>query len=247
MEEKIKELEAENKHLSNLLDNSLDELDKIQKDDIKEGLPNFDELRKKDLSKYIIKRDGADYINWAVIIDLLHEYGAKKVYFEPIVNDKGSSLYMTDQTFTDSKGNTNRVYETAVKIVIDDLEFIQRGPVTNGANPVKDNSMTQQRLWNCQTRLFVKGVAIRTGLGFNLWSRLEVENEKQSFEIDINMHDISKIKERTQIEYTNLLKKGFTVKEIAIKLNRTEDEVKALFSYYDTLNTFEKDLVNLDK
>lgn len=247
MEEKIKELESENKHLLNLLDNSLDELDKIQKDDRKEGLPNFDELRKKDLSKYIIKRDEADYINWAVIIDLLHEYGAKKVYFEPIVNDKGSSLYMTDQTFTDSKGNTNRVYETAVKIVIDDLEFIQRGPVTNGANPVKDNSMTQQRLWNCQTRLFVKGVAIRTGLGFNLWSRLEEEDEKQSFEIDINMHDISRIKERTQIEYTNLLKKGLTVKEIASKLNRTEDEVKALFSYYDTLNTFEKDLINLDK
>ena len=61
------------------------------------------------------------------------------------------------------------------------------------------------------------------------------------------MHDVSKIKERTQIEYTNLLKKGMSVKEIAEKLNRTEDEVKALFSYYDTLNTFERDLVNLDK
>lgn len=213
----------------------------------KEGLPSFDELRQVDLSKYIVKRDGADYINWAVIIDLLHEHGAKEVYFVPVANENGSSLYMTDQIFTDSKGNTNRVYETAVKIVIDDLEFVQRGPVTNGANPVKDNSMTQQRLWNSQTRLFVKGVAIRTGLGFNLWSRLEVEDEKKSFEIDINMHDISKIKERTQIEYTNLLKKGMSVKEIAEKLNRTEDEVKALFSYYDTLNTFERDLINLDK
>lgn len=209
-------------------------------------LLEFDELRKVDLSKYIVKRDGADYINWAVLIDLLHEYGAKKVYFEPVVNENGSSLFMTNQVFTDSKGNTNRVYETAVKIVIDDLVFVQRGPVTNGANPVKDNSMTQQRLWNCQTRLFVKGVAIRTGLGFNLWSRLEVEDEKQSFDIDINMHDISKIKERAQEEYTKLLKKGMSVKEIATKLNRTEDEVKALFSYYDTLNTFERDLINLD-
>lgn len=213
----------------------------------KEGLPSFEELRKVDLSDYIVQRDGADYINWAVIIDLLHEHGAKKVYFEPVANKNGSSLYMTDQVFTDSKGNTNRVYETAVRIVIDDLIFVQRGPVTNGANPVKDNSMTQQRLWNSQTRLFVKGVALRTGLGFNLWSRLEVEDEKKSFEIDINIHDISKIKERAQIEYTNLLKKGMSVKEIAEKLNRTEDEVKALFSYYDTLNTFERDLVNLDK
>lgn len=213
----------------------------------KEGLLPFEELRKVDLSKYVKKRDGAEYINWAVLIDLLYEYGAKKVYFEPVVNENGSSLYMTDQVFKDKNGNTNRAYETAVRIVIDDLDFIQRGPVSNGANPVKDNSMSQQRLWNSQTRLFVKGVAIRTGLGFNLWSRTEMDEENKSFEIDINMHDISKIKERAQQEYTKLLKKGLTVKEIADKLNRTEDEVKALFSYYDTLNTFEKDLVNLDK
>lgn len=211
------------------------------------GLPTFEELRKVDLSKYVKKRDGADYINWATLVELLYEHGAKKVYFEPVVNENGSSLYMSSQTFTDKNGVSNRVYETAVRIVIDDLDFIQRGPVTNGANPVKDNSMTQQRLWNSQTRLFVKGVAIRTGLGFNLWSRTETTEEEQSFEIDINMHDISKIKERAQEEYTKLLKKGMTVKEIAEKLNRSEDEVKALFSYYDTLNTFEKDLVNLDK
>ena len=217
-----------------------------KKKEIKEGLPSFDELRKVDLSKYVCKRDNADYINWAVIVDLLHEYGAKTVYFEPVVNENGSSLFMTDKEFTDKNGIINRVYETEVKIVIDDLVFNQRGPVTNGANPVKDNSMTQQRLWNSQTRLFVKGVAIRTGLGFNLWSRLENEDEEKSFEIDINMHDISKIKERTQIEYTNLIKKGLNQKEIASKLNRTEDEIKALFSYYDTLNTFEKDLINLD-
>ena len=134
------------------------------------GLASYEELRKVDVSEWVEKRDGADYLNWAKVVDLLHEYGAEKVYFEPVANpETGSSLFMTEQVFTDSKGNTNRVYETAVRIVIDDLVFIQRGPVTNGSNPVKDNSMTQQRLWNCQTRLFVKGVAIRTGLGFNLW------------------------------------------------------------------------------
>lgn len=210
-------------------------------------LPSFDELIKVDISKYIKKRDGADYINWATIVKLLHNYGAKTVYFEPIVNENGSSLFMTSETFIDSKGNTNKVYETAVRIVIDDLDFIQRGPVSNGANPVKDNSMSQQRLWNCQTRLFVKGVAIRTGLGFNLWSEDEVKDEENSFEVSIDVHDISKIKERTQIEYTNLLKKGMKVNEIAEKLHRTEDEVKAIFSYFDTLNTFERDLINLDK
>lgn len=210
-------------------------------------LKKYDEMRKIDVSEFTDKRDGAEYLNWAKVVDLLHENGAEKVYFEPIVNyATGSSLYMTDKEFTDSKGNTNRVYETAVKIVIDDLEFIQRGPVTNGANPVKDNSMSQQRLWNCQTRLFVKGVAIRTGLGFDLWLKEEHRLEKDTWEEDINKHDIFKIKERCQIIYTQKLKLGLTTKEIAEKLNKTEDEVKALFSYFDTLSNFEKELSNID-
>ena len=209
-------------------------------------LPSFEELSKVDLSDYISQRDGADYINWAVIIELLHEYGAKTVYFEPIVNEKGSSLFMTEKEFTDNKGNTNRVYETAVKIVIDDLEFIQRGPVTNGSNPVKDNSMSQQRLWNCQTRLFVKGVAIRTGLGFDLWLKDEEKTDKENWEDDLSRHDISKIKERCQQIYTQKHRAGLTAKEIADKLHKTEDEIKALFSYFDTLSNFERELSNID-
>ena len=211
------------------------------------ALASYDELRKVDVSEWVEKRDGADYLNWAKVVDLLHEYGANTVYFEPVVNEyTGSSLFMTEQSFTDSKGNANRVYETAVKIVIDDLEFIQRGPVTNGSNPVKDNSMSQQRLWNCQTRLFVKGVAIRTGLGFNLWLKEEEKNEKDNWEDDLSKHDIFKIKERCQIIYTQKLKEGLTVKEIAERLHKSEDEVKAIFSYFDTLSNFERDLSNID-
>ena len=59
------------------------------------------------------------------------------------------------------------------------------------------------------------------------------------------MHDISKIKERCQITYTDKMKLGLTPKEIADKLGKTEDEVKALFSYYDTLATFETNLNNI--
>ena len=43
----------------------------------------------------------------------------------------------------------------------------------NGANPVKDNSMSQQRVWNSMCRAFVKCVAINTGLGFDLWAKEE--------------------------------------------------------------------------
>ena len=210
-------------------------------------LKSYKELRKVDVGQWVEKRDGADYLNWAKVVDLLHENGAEVVYFEPVVNENtGSSLFMTDKEFEDSKGNTNKVYETAVKIVIDDVEFIQRGPVTNGSNPVKDNSMSQQRLWNCQTRLFVKGVAIRTGLGFDLWLKDELKTEKENWEDDLSRHDIFKIKERCQQIYTTKLKEGLTVKDIADKLHKTEDEVKALFSYFDTLSNFERDLSNID-
>ena len=210
-------------------------------------LKSYEELRKIDVSKWTEKRDTAEYLNWAKVIDLLHENGAGTVYFEPIANENtGSSLYMTNQVFTDKNEITNRVYETAVKIVIDDLEFRQRGPVTNGSNPVKDNSMTQQRLWNCQTRLFVKGVAIRTGLGFDLWLKNEQKSEKDNWEDDLTKHNIFKIKERCQIIYTTKMKEGLTTKEIAEKLHKTEDEVKALFTYFDTLSNFEKDLANID-
>lgn len=210
-------------------------------------LKSYEDMRKIDVSPWIEKRDNADYLNWAKVVDLLHENGAKVVYFEPIVNEKtGSSLCMTEQIFKDNKDNQNRVYETAVRIVIDDLEFIQRGPVTNGANPVKDNSMNQQRVWNCQTRLFVKGVAIRTGLGFDLWLRDELKSDKENWEDDLSKHDIFKIKERCQQIYTQKLKAGLSVKEIAEKLHKSEDEVKALFSYFDTLSNFEKDLANID-
>lgn len=210
-------------------------------------LKEYKDLRKVDVSQWVEQRDGADYLNWAKVVDLLHENGAEKVFFEPIADEvTGSSLYMTEEVFTDSKGNTNRVYETAVRIVIDDLDFIQRGPVTNGSNPVKDNSMSQQRLWNCQTRLFVKGVAIRTGLGFDLWLKDELKSEKDNWEDDLSKHDIYKIKERVQELYTKKHKEGLSTKEIAEKLHKTEDEVKAIFSYFDTLSNFEKELSNID-
>ena len=46
-------------------------------------------------------------------------------------------------------------------------------PVMNASNPVKDNSMSQQRVWNSMCRSFVKCVAINTGLGFDLWIKEE--------------------------------------------------------------------------
>lgn len=206
-------------------------------------LKSFNELRKVDVSPYVEKRDGNDYLNWARCKQLLHDNGAEVVYFEPCTNANGSSLFMSDEVFTDSKGNTNRCYEVRVKIRIDDLEFEAQFPLMNGSNPVKDNSMSQQRVWNSQTRAFVKGVAMRTGLGFDLWLS---DVESVSTEDDLYKHHIFAIKERFQQEYTKVLRdKHLTTKEIAEKCGMSEDEVKVLFTFFDQLDRFEKKLLTL--
>ena len=147
-------------------------------------LKSYEELRAIDVKPFCEERDGLTYLNWAKCIELLHDNGAEKVYFEPIPDEKtGSSLRMTEVAFEDSKHNTNRVYETRIKVVIDDLEFIMQTPVMNGSNPVKDNSMNQNRVWTSMCRAFVKGVAIHTGLGFSLW--LKEESAKGKFINDI--------------------------------------------------------------
>ena len=137
-------------------------------------LKSYEEMRKIDVTPYCEERDGLAYLNWAKCIDLLHENGAEKVYWIPIPDGKtGSSLRMTDVFFQDKNGVTNRCYETRIKVVIDDQEYEFQSPVMNGSNPVKDNSMSQQRVWNSMCRSFVKCVAIHTGLGFNLWLKEE--------------------------------------------------------------------------
>lgn len=140
------------------------------------ALKSYDELRQIDVTPYCEERDGMTYLNWAKCIDLLHENGAKKVYWIPIPDEKtGSSLRMTDQVFTDKSGYTNKCYETRIRVVIDDSTYEMQSPVMNGSNPVKDNSMSQQRVWNSMCRSFVKCVAIHTGLGFNLWLKEEMQ------------------------------------------------------------------------
>ena len=213
-------------------------------------LKSWNEMRKIDVIPFCDQRDAKDdkgkpikvpYLNWAKCNDLLHEHGAEKVYFEPCVNANGSSLFMSDQVFTDSKGNTNRCYEVRVKIVIDDLEFEAQYPLMNGSNPVKDNSLTQQRLWNAQTRAFVKGVAMRTGLGFGLWVSSDEAEDKTPVD-DLSSHSLFAIKERMQQTYTKALMKGMSTADIATAVHKTEEEIRVLFTFFDQLNRFEQEL-----
>lgn len=206
-------------------------------------LKSYDDLRKVDVSKYTEKRDGADYLNWAKCIDLLHENGAEQVYFIPLTNENGSSLFMSEVTFetgNDKTRKTNRCYETKIEIHIDDKVYYMQSPVMNGANPVQDNSMSQQRVWNSMCRSFVKGVAIYTGLGFDLWLKNEENDVKNSWEDDLSKHNIFKIQERLQMLISSKMKQGLTTEKIASNLGVSEEELKGYFMYFKLLDRLEK-------
>lgn len=219
-------------------------------------LKSYEELRNIDVLPYCEKRKvkdekgsfvELDYLNWAKCIDLLHTNGAKVVYFSPLINsENGSSLFMTNKVFADKNGNTNSCYEVGVHIVIDDLEFDMRGPLMNGSNPVKDNSLSQQRVWNCQARLFVKGVAIHTGLGFNLWLKNEQEEETQTHKNDsdnLAIHSLKAIKTRITEKLTEAIKNGHSAMEIANNCGFVnEDEMRVIFTYFSALKRYEDKL-----
>lgn len=204
-------------------------------------LKSYEEMKRVDITPYVQQRDKLDYLNWAKCIDLLHQNGAEKVFFTPLVNEKGSSLFMTDRLFTDKNGVTNQCYEVGVHIVIDDLEFDMRGPLMNAANPVKDNSLSQQRVWNCQTRLFVKGVAIYTGLGFNLWLKEEMNYEELGSRFDdMWQHNVMTIKERIEQLITQKMDNGMSLDEIAEKTKMgTGDNIRDMLKNLTRAYNFE--------
>ena len=205
-------------------------------------LKSFNELRKIDVTPYVKQRDGADYLPWATVVDLLHENGAEKVFFSPVYNENGSSLFMSDQAFTDKSGNVNRCYEVRINVTVDDDSFVYSYPLLNGINAVRDNTLNQNVVFKAMARAFVKAVAIRYGLGFSLWAKEDVEG----IEDDISKHNLFAIKERFQQEYTRVLRdKHLSTKEIADGCGMSEDEVKVLFTFFDQLDRFEKKLTSL--
>ena len=203
------------------------------------AIKSWNEMRSLDISKYVKKRDGADYLPWAECLKLLYENGAEKVEIIPDSNENGSSLFMSEQTFTDKNGNTNRCYEVRVAVNIDYTQYFISYPVMNGINPVRDNLMNQNAVHKAQMRAFVKCVAINTGLGFDLWrDDADIENDAE----DLTKHSLWAIKDRMQIAYTNAIKKGMSTADIAKAVNKTEEEVRLLFTYFDQLNRFEQEL-----
>ncbi len=204
------------------------------------AIKSWNEMRNLDISKYVKQRDKADYLPWASCMTLLYENGAEKVLLETLTDANGSSLFMSEQVFTDKNGGTNRCYEVRIKVTIDDKVYNFSYPVMNGINAVRDNLMNQNAVHKAQMRAFVKCVAINTGLGFNLWmDDADIENDTD----DLSKHSLWAIKERMEIAYTKLMRlKNMSTADIAKGVHKTEDEVRVLFTFFDQLDRFEKDL-----
>ena len=201
-------------------------------------LKNWNEMRKFDISAYVKNRNKADYLPWADCLKLLYDNGAEEVRFEALVDANGSSLFMSEETFSAKDKGSNRCYEVRVRVTIDGKSYEMSYPVLNGIVAVRDASMDQNAVHKSQMRAFVKCVAINTGLGFDLW-RDDSDIEEAD---DLSKHNLFAVKERLQQAYTRAIKKGLSTGDIAKAVNKSEDEVRLLFTYFDALNRFEQEL-----
>lgn len=199
---------------------------------------SFEEMMKIDVTPYVKKRDGADYLGWAICKKLLHDNGAEVVMFYPVPASDGSTLRMSMASFVDKNGVANRAYEVLVHIKVDNIEWDIAYPVMNGNNPVKDNSMSQLRVHNAVRRAFVKGVAERLGLGFSLW--LDEDDLPEEETEDLSKHSIIKIRQRVQELVTEKINQGIPFSVIADRLGMDEESVRAKFTVYKELADFER-------
>lgn len=201
-------------------------------------LKKFDELYKIDVMPFCDLKDGKDdkgkpikipYLNWAKCVTLLHENGAETVYFTPLRNEEGSYLF-SSRDVHNKDGRTTGCYFVSVEIHIDDLVFTQDLPLLNGNLVVYDDTLNQLRISNAHARAFVKGVAIRTGLGFSLWVN-DKDDEKSDSE-DLSVHNIWKIKQRIEEQITAKMKNGMTTTELCSKLGIKEKNLQDVLGNY---------------
>lgn len=183
------------------------------------ALKPFSELIEVNVLPFCDKREAKDdkgkkievpYLNWAKCVELLHENGADDVYFVPLKDATGSYLF-TSREVENKDGRKTGCYFVSVEIHIDDLVFTMDAPLMNGSLVVWDDTLTQLRIANCHARAFVKGVAIRTGLGFKLWSE---DKDTDPASDDLSSHNIMAIKQRLEQLITAKLQNGADMDDI---------------------------------
>ena len=210
-------------------------------------LKPYNEMRAIDVKPFCESRKAKDengktidvlYLNWAKCVDLLHENGAEVVYFTPAHADDGSFLFCS-RDVSNKEGKKTGCYFVAVDIVIDELKFRMEYPLLNGPYVIYDDTLNQRAISTAHARAFVKGVAIRTGLGFDLWVKGGEEDLVPSD--DLSVHSIMAIKRRVE-ELLTVKAQHMDMRDILSSLNINDKQLKALMNSFDQLNKFEQAL-----
>ena len=215
-------------------------------------LKPYDEMRKIDVLPYCEKKKGKDdngrmieipYLNWAKCVDLLHENGAEKAYFVPQRSENGGFLFESKEV-ANKDGRKTGCYFVSVMIVIDDQQYCMDTPLMNGNLVVYDDTLNQLRIANAHARAFVKGVAIHTGLGFDLWVILGDDDTSATVD-DPSFHSIFAIKKRVEELITIKIQNGMTQKDILAGIGLSQKQFDTMMKYFDQIAAFEKALKKL--
>ena len=201
-------------------------------------LPRCDYREAKDDNGKKIK---VPYLNWATCKSMLHENGAETVYFTPLKTLEGSYLF-TSANVANKDGRKTGCWFVSVEVHIDDLVFTMDMPLMNGSLVVYEDTLNQLRISNAHARAFVKGVAIHTGLGFNLWTT-EKDTERDSD--DLSGHSIWSIKERIERMITAKEKAGLDHRDLLSTLNLNDKQFRTLMLQFNNIATLEQKLQQL--
>ena len=209
-------------------------------------------MRKIDVLPYCEKKKGKDdngrmieipYLNWAKCVDLLHENGAEKAYFVPQRSENGGFLFESKEV-ANKDGRKTGCYFVSVMIVNHDQEYYMDTPLMNGSLVVYDDTLNQLRIANAHARAFVKGVAIHTGLGFDLWVK-HGDDDTSAATDDLSIHSIFAIKKRVEELITVKIQNGMTQKDILAGLGLSQKQFDGLMKSFDSIAGFEKALKKL--
>lgn len=208
-------------------------------------LKPFAELSQLDVRPYCSVRDAKDergniikvpYLSWAKCAQLLHENGAESVFYTP-VPCPGTGTYLWPQMRVEtSKGRVTQCWFVRVEIHIDDLVFTYDMPLLNGTLVVYEDTLNQLRINNALARAFVKGVAIRTGLGFALWA----DGDGDDGEDDLSRHNIYAIKERLERLITAKEQRGMSHRDLLAALNLSDKQLATMMGWFDRLDHLER-------
>ena len=214
------------------------------------ALKPYDELVKLDVTPYCEYRDAKDdqgkkikvpYLNWAKCVELLHQSGAEVVYYTPLRGQDGSYLFASREV-ANKDGRKTGCWFVSVEIHIDDLVFTMDAPLMNGSLMVYEDTLNQLRIANCHARAFVKGVAIRTGLGFSLWC---AERDTDPAPDDLSGHSIFAIKQRVEQLITAKLQNGLDMDDLYAAMGINRKQFDKIMASFNNINVLENKLRSL--